>query len=269
MRKYFIPTAFIIILCQFSCQQRSTVRAPEKRPAATVDTAGGWQSRYYDSIYNTRVKNLDSISPLLKTNYRPTFLRSVHLGEENVGTLSAFDSCGITFFDLFRMGGNIYEFIPVAQLPRQCRELVSDVQYAEGSKIYAGNTLIRINSHDLVNGADHHWEDGEPMHIIAPEMVARVKGKKGELFYFVTSTAWGKKWFIGFIFRSGKKYTMKSFMADVFDDRWIGAGSKKDEVRLFVGRSIHSSYDSIAFTRFDISMDGLIRREKEDSLFVP
>ncbi|WP_143313113.1 hypothetical protein [Chitinophaga eiseniae] len=71
--------------------------------------------------------------------------------------------------------------------------------------------------------------------------------------------AMGKNWVIGFLFKSKEKYRMKILMADMFEDTWVRANKPKEAMVLILRKSIKRSFDSIAFSRYNISMDGRIR----------
>lgn len=270
MKKYFALAAFVLMF-QLSCQQRRVVCTPEKEEVTTPLYNSTTQR--YDSLCEVLLKGYDTIGSLPgdvpgKTACLASFLHSVHLDDGGVGTLTGFDSCDITFFNTFFIGGEIYDFIPVAQLPGKCRELISDLQQVSGSKIYAGDTLIRIEGKDLVNAADYAWDAAGPLVVALPERLMRIKSKTGELFYFTGSTAMGKNWVIGFLFKSKEKYRMKILLADMFEDTWVRANKPEDGVALILGKSINRSFDSIAFSRYNISMDGRIRREGVDSVLL-
>lgn len=192
---------------------------------------------------------------LVKTDYMPSMKQSVHLEEEDgyVGDMLTFGGCDITFLS---SSGDYFDQVPENRLSKKCKEMIVDRRLVAGSKIYAGNTLIRLDRSTIVNAADYPWGE-EGFSITMPETVTRLQGKTGELFYFIGGIRDTKLWYIGFIYQSGGKYGIKAFLAHTFEERWIS--TKNDGVSLLVGEGLYYA-DSTTMTRYDLSMDGKVKK---------
>ncbi|WP_083730633.1 hypothetical protein [[Flexibacter] sp. ATCC 35208] len=158
-----------------------------------------------------------------------------------------------------------YDLIPFYSLSAEQKKIIVKYKSAREAVCIIKGKAIFINKNNILNAVGYGISD--KFYISIPDTINNIKGNYRELFYFVSSIRDSNIWYIGFIFGNGKEYKLYAFVSNSFDYNYVNFNPNSDHLQLLLGKGVHQN-DSTVFIKYDITLDGSIKKMALDSTAV-